>query len=52
MGLSYHVNVTKKLCYMVEGIQYILDNKLKENSYETVYIHGGIKNIKIQDLSV
>ena len=49
MGLSYHVNVTKKLCYTVEGIQSILDNELKENSYEAVYIHCGINNIKNQD---
>ena len=49
MGLSYHVNVTKKLCYTVEGIQPILDKELEENSYEAVYIHCGINNIKNQD---
>ena len=49
LGLSYHVNVTKKLCYTVEGIQSILQNELKDTSYEAVYIHCGINNIKNQD---
>ena len=50
LGLSYHVQIVKRVCYKVEDIDKIIKDELKDgHDYEGVYIHCGVNNLRDQD---
>ena len=53
LGLSYHVQIIKRICYTVEEIEKIAKEELREgHGYEGVYIFCGINNLQKQDPKV